>query len=148
MSVELISKFTEAEARQITDELVADYTALRAKIADAWRGRVWLALGYADWQEYVDQEFQNVSLRPPKELQAQVIAELSAAGKSIRGIATATDMGRGTIERRLTEVGVPNGTPTEVTGLDGKTYARNTPRKPSAPPAPTGEPTVGMCQAL
>ena len=134
MRSELVSTFTEAEARSITEELKADYGALQVKIASAWRGRIWLALGYESWQDYLDAEFSGISLRPPKELEEQVINELRQAGMSTRGIASATDLPRSTVHRRI-DPGVPNGTPASsanpdisddssvVTGLDGKTYA-------------------------
>lgn len=46
MSITLESKFTEAEARELTEELKGDYGSLQVKISTAWQGRIWLALGY------------------------------------------------------------------------------------------------------
>lgn len=135
MTKAIESRFTEAEARSITEELKADYGALQVKIASAWRGRIWLALGYESWQDYLDAEFSGISLRPPKELEEQVINELRQAGMSTRGIASATDLSQPTIHRRIANSGDSNESPeTEtagssggvssgVTGLDGKTYA-------------------------
>lgn len=133
MGTELASRFTEDEARELTEELRADYGSLQVKISAAWRGRIWVALGYESWQDYLDDEFRDVSLRPPKELEAQVIAELSAAGMSTRGIATATDLSNTTVFRRLRDSGVSNETPERnepVIGLDGKRYDREQPPKP------------------
>lgn len=146
MSITLESKFTEAEARELTEELKGDYGSLQVKISTAWQGRIWLALGYESWQDYLDEEFRDVSLRPPKDLEDQVIGELRAAGMSVRGIAAATDISKSTIDRRVADAGVPNGTPEStaragepdgtpadpapVIGLDGKSYQpqRPTPR--------------------
>lgn len=46
----------------------------------------------------------------PREERQEVVASLRESGLSIRAIAAATGMGRGTIERTL-EPAVPNGTP-------------------------------------
>lgn len=154
MSLALESKFSEAEARELTDELRSDYGSLQVKISTAWQGRIWLALGYDSWQDYLDNEFRDVSLRPPKDLEEQVISELRAAGMSTRGIASAVDISHPTVYRRLRDAGVsnetpgttdrtaePSGTPAKpapVIGLDGKAYQ---PQRPT-PPADRSEDIV------
>lgn len=145
MSTELVSQFSPDEAQELTNELRADYGSLQVKISTAWRGRIWLALGYESWQDYLDEEFRDVSLRPPKELQEQVIAELRAAGMSTRGIAPATDLSQPTVVRRLNEPGDSNESPEKdepVIGLDGKQYERERPPKPTSAPTPVGESIV------
>lgn len=138
MSTLTKSKFSAEEARELTEELKADYGALQLKIASAWRGRIWVALDYQSWQEYLDSEFSGVSLRPPKELEEQVIEELRAAGMSTRGIASATDISERTIRRRLDASGAANAAPdtpgrggvsSPVVGLDGKEYRLAPPRR-------------------
>lgn len=142
MSTELVSQFSSDEARELTDELRADYGALQVKISAAWRGRIWIALNYESWQDYLDEEFRDVSLRPPKELEEQVIAELRAAGMSTRGIASATDLSQPTVVRRLNEPRDSNESPEPdepVIGLDGKQYDRERPLKPTSAPNPSRE---------
>ncbi|MGO2943987.1 MAG: hypothetical protein ACTIDO_17025 [Brevibacterium aurantiacum] len=131
-----MSKFSEAEARELTDELKADYGALQVKISSAWKGRIWIPLGYESWQEYLDAEFQDVSLRPPKELEEQVIAELRSAGMSTRGIAAATELSKDTVSRRLQGPSVADetvGSPTRIVGLDGKSRPATMPKAGSSP---------------
>lgn len=145
MSTDLVSHFSADEAQELTNELRADYGSLQVKISTAWRGRIWLALGYESWQDYLDEEFRDVSLRPPKELQEQVIAELRAAGMSTRGIASATDLSQPTVVRRLNEPGDSNESPEKdepVIGLGGKQYERERPPKPTSAPTPVGESIV------
>lgn len=153
MSQDLSTQFTQAEARELTDELKADYGALQLKISTAWRGRIWLALDYESWQDYLDREFKDISLRPPKELEDQVIQELRAAGMSTRGIAAATELSQPTVYRRLQGSGdsyeSPDGGERETVevgpkersdahpralGLDGKSYPTTAPR-PTRPAA-------------
>lgn len=137
MGAALVSKFSEAEAKELTEELKADYGALQVKIAAAWRGRIWVALGYESWQDYLDYEFRDISLRPPKELEEQVISELRAAGMSTRGIAAATSMSKDTIARRLESGTVSNETVDRIVGLDGRTRRASNPH-----PSPPSEPEI------
>ncbi|MGZ1492530.1 hypothetical protein [Brevibacterium sediminis] len=125
------SLFSEAEARELTNELQADYGSLQVKISTAWRGRIWLALGYESWQDYLDAEFQNVSLRPPKELEEQVVAELRAAGMSTRGIASATEISEATVRRRLDSTASNDAVEADkrIIGLDGKSRPASMPSK-------------------
>lgn len=133
------SLFSEAEARELTEELQADYGSLQVKISTAWRGRIWLALGYESWQDYLDAEFQNVSLRPPKELEEQVVAELRAAGMSTRGIASATEISEATVRRRLDSTASNDAVEVgkRIIGLDGKSRPASMPSP--APPMPKPE---------
>lgn len=129
MSTALVSSFTAAEAREFTEELKGDYGALRSKIDAAWRGRIWTAMGYASWQDYLDAEFVDVTLRPPKELEQQVITELRAAGMSTRGIAAATEFSEATVRRRLEQATASNDAVDRVIGLDGRERPAKMPEK-------------------
>ncbi|GAA4828308.1 hypothetical protein [Garicola koreensis] len=40
--------FTADEAREFTDDLKLDYVILQGKIAQAFKGKIWIALGYED----------------------------------------------------------------------------------------------------
>lgn len=131
MGIAVATTFSEAEARELTEELKSDYGAIRSKIDAAWRGRIWTALGYDSWQDYLDVEFIDVTLRPPKELEAQVISELRAAGMSTRGIAAATDLSQPTIRRRLSESTGSSDSVDRVIGLDGRERPAKMPKKPS-----------------
>lgn len=128
------SAFSEAEARELTEELKGDYGALQVKISTAWQGRIWLALGYESWQDYLDEEFKDVSLRPPRELEEQVVAELRSAGMSTRGIASATEMSEPTVRRRIEATASNDAVemPDRVIGLDGKS-------RPASMPKPVSE---------
>lgn len=132
------SLFSEAEARELTEELQADYGSLQVKISTAWRGRIWLALGYESWQDYLDAEFQNVSLRPPKELEEQVVAELRAAGMSTRGIALATEISEATVRWWLDSTASNDAVEVgkRIIGLDGKSRPASMPSPDPRMPKP------------
>lgn len=132
------SKFSEAEARELTEELKEDYGALQVKIVTAWKGRIWVSLGYASWQEYIDVELNDVSIRPPKEIEDQVVSDLRSLGMSTRGIVAATDLSKGTVGRVLDRASAPDGAVEEdqrVIGLDGKS-------RPARMQKPTHQPPV------
>lgn len=139
MSTEVThSKFSEDEARALTTELREDYGALQVKIATAWKGRIWVALGYASWQEYIDGELHDVSIRPPKEIEDQVVSDLRSLGMSTRGIVAATDLSKGTVGRLLDRAGAPSGAVDDeqrVVGLDGKSHPARMPKAPDHAPA-------------
>lgn len=149
MSTELVSKFTEDEAREFIEEVKGDYGSLRAKIATMWKSRIWLALGYESWQECIDTEFGDEPIRPPKELEQETIEELRSFGMSTRGIATATDIPQSTVARRVAVSTDPNGSVDDterVMSLDGKSRPATNPRSPepvaSPQPAPQTEDIV------
>ncbi|WP_261623243.1 hypothetical protein [Nesterenkonia marinintestina] len=119
MSTDLTSTFSVASAREFTDEMKSDYASLQERVAAAWQGRIWIALGYEDWQSYLDTEFSGIGLRPPKELEEQVLSELRAAGMSTRGIAAATEMSQKTVSRRLGSTESDDSVD-RIVGLDGK----------------------------
>ena len=121
----LSTQFSEDEARELTEEIKGAYGALQLQIATAWRGRIWLALHYESWQDYLDQEFRDISLRPPKELEDQVINELRAAGMSTRGIASATEMSKDTVARRINRSTVANETVAGGADVDDSSESRD-----------------------
>lgn len=136
-----------SEARTVTDRIKVDVAAIWELIEQAYTRRAWSALGYPSWDDYCAAEFGAARLRLPREDRRDVVLSLRESGLSLRAIASATGLGRGTVERELAPV--PIGTPADpdsgelhheahiapVVGLDGKTYQRN-----PAPTAPAPKP--------
>ena len=130
------SGLTADAARDLTDQIRTGLEGVYQWIKSAYRGRAWVALGYASWDEYVTREFGNLHLRPPKEERQEVIQSMRDAGMSVRSIASATQLSRGTVNNELAATGVQNWTPKSaiaVQGQDGKSYAP-TRSKPRADP--------------
>lgn len=111
------------EARTLTDRIKVGVEAVWDLITTAYTERAWAVLGYQSWDDYCTREFGTSRLRLPREERQEVVASLRESGLSIRAIAAATGLGRGTVEREVEEP-VPNGTPEPrlITGTDGKTY--------------------------
>lgn len=130
-SVNIESSILNAEvARELTRKIRVGLEGTYALIVEAFRGQAWASLGYATWDAYCQGEFGNLSLQPPREERHQVIMSMREAGMSVRAIASATDMSKTVVARELRTAvgaGVPNGTPGNVTGLDGKTYKSSSP---------------------
>jgi len=123
---------TKAEAEKLTEEITRSAESVWELLTLAYIRRAWAALGYDSWNDYCMVEFESSQIRMPREQRAGVFGSLRESGLSIRAIAAATGVGRGTVERDL--AAVPNGTteppstpglPSTVTGVDGKQYRRH-----------------------
>ena len=126
-----------ADARELTRQIRVGLEHSYTLIIAAWRGRAWRSMGYHSWDAYCQEEFGNLPMQPPREERQAVVLSLREAGMSVRAIASASGLGRGTVARELSretvrpalereEVsGVPFGTPEmhgRVLGTDGKSY--------------------------
>jgi transposase len=63
---------------------------------------------------------------------AKVIADPANAGKSARKLAEETGLAHDTFSKARRKTGVANNTPVRVTGVDGKSYPANQPKKDGA----------------
>lgn len=149
--VEIVeSDLTAGEARHLTDQIKTGLGVVWQQVVSAYQGRAWLALGHANWDSYIRAEFGSMNLQPPREERDQVIASLRDSGMSVRAIATATTLSRGTVGntiRSAEQAGVQNWTPDEnaageqsaeprtVQGIDGKQYAAARPTASRQEPA-------------
>ena len=93
--------FTPEQAREFTDDLKLDYVIVQGKIAQAFKGKIWVALGYMDWAEYITTEFGGLRIRPPKEREIEALQELNEAAMSSRDIAAAYGISHMTVQRKL-----------------------------------------------
>jgi hypothetical protein len=66
---------SQAEARRLTDEVKADAQRLWAKLLKLYEGGAHIALGYASWAEYCEQEFQMKKAHAYRLLKAAQILE-------------------------------------------------------------------------
>jgi transcriptional regulator with XRE-family HTH domain len=96
------------------------------EVARAYRGRIWLTLGYESWQEYCDCELDGFKL-PSRAERPQIVGELTHRhGLSQRAVAEALGVDQSTVSRDM--AGDANASP--AIGKDGKVY----PRRKSATP--------------
>ena len=105
---------------------------LMAEVVKAYLGRVWLALGYESWADYIKGEFHHAPLYLPRDERQAVVALLRGQGMSTRAIAPAVGADQATVSRDLS--GDANTSPdvqpntsvidaiATITGRDGKTY--------------------------
>jgi predicted XRE-type DNA-binding protein len=155
------------QSRAITAQIQSSVSDLAALVVQAFHGRVWLALGYPSWADYIKDEFRDSPLHLHRDDRRAVVELLRGHGMSQRAIADAVGVGVGTVNHDLT-AGVQNRTPapergvesvklrerrawwerqtsqgdtepTPITGLDGKTY-RPKPPQPQANPKPRRKP--------
>lgn len=119
---------------------IQTYVHTLADIAAAYAERDWTALGYADWQAYVDGEYGAERLRLTPEARQSAVRELRLAGMSQRAIGTTLGVSKATVANDLAEVVNSDHLP-EVRGTDGKTYSATRPQS-----TPSTEPAVS-CEA-
>ena len=125
---------TEADARELTDQIAEGLADVHSLIVQAWEGRVWEPLGYETWDAWIDANFRGLQLRPPREQRDEVVQSMREAGMSMRAISQATDLSYSTVQR-VAPAGDPNGSPEEssnVVGLDGKSYKKPKKSVPTA----------------
>lgn len=150
MSAELVC-MNAVDARAITDRMKTGVAVMSELIKEAYQGRVWEALGYASWDEYVTREFGTGQLRIPKEERTEYVASLRESGMSVRAIASATGINRETVRQEVIaasgnklsvadQEGLESdllaeeliaAEPVTIIGTNGKTYT-----PPAARPAP------------
>ncbi len=140
------------EARQRAERLRAGlvrYSEMRQDIADAFACRDWIALGYDNWPAYVEGEFGEQLAQLARGDRRQAVEDLRGQGMSVRQIASATGISRGTVSNDLAQVSNSGHLPDKVTGSDGKTYAASRPQTPgSAGTAPPADPAPASAPAL
>lgn len=124
-----VAQMGATEARALTDQIKVAVEATWELVKRAYVERAWAVLGYDGWDDYCTREFGTSRLRLPREERAEVVASLRESGLSVRAIAAATGLSRGTIGNEVSK----NGHLAEITGTDGKTYT---------PPA---KPTTFVC---
>jgi hypothetical protein len=108
---------------------------LPRRVAEAYAGRAWVALGYESWESMCEGE--DLALRLPRGERSALVMELTDAGLSARAIAPVVGVNRKTVDRDVR--GGTNDPPAEVTGLDGKTYRRPDPKPDPPPPSEWSE---------
>ncbi|WP_051844057.1 hypothetical protein [Streptomyces sp. NRRL S-813] len=113
---------TQEEARALTDRIKIAVEGTWQLIREAYTSRTWAVLGYDTWDAYCTAEFGETRLRLPREERQEVVASLRDSGLSVRAIASATGLSRGSVSNSLTEVSNSGHLPSKVTGTDGKTY--------------------------
>lgn len=154
------------DARKVTERIRSSMGNIMADIAKAHIGRVWIALGYESWADYIKGEFNHAPLSLPREERKAVVSLLRGQGMSTRAIASATGDSHMTVSRDLRGVtNVPPAGPAEepldvevdedavaeeliaaepvkITGLDGRSYPSSRPQPITVAEQPVPAQTV------
>jgi hypothetical protein len=151
--VTLATREDQATARARAGRIrqgIHNYLTTLAEISKAYADRDWVALGYPDWQAYVDEEFGADRLRLPAEHRQKAVVELRLAGMSQRAIGAALGVDHKTVAGDLRSGGEFS-PPADVQGADGKTYAATRPApEPELEdqPLPLGDLTAAITAAI
>jgi len=139
---------TEVEARGLVDSIRVDIEDVGVRIATAYLGRAWVALGHPSWDAMCTAEFDGARLRVPREQRAEQVQSLRSAGLSTRAIGAALGIDKSTVRRDLPAA--PDGAPgadaprEPVVGQDGKAYPATQPARPSMPQRVPADTTTGL----
>ena len=93
-----------ASAEQVTVQIRTVLDRAWEFIALAYKGRAFIALGYPNWDAYVDARFGDLRIAVPREHRTQVVAELAGVRMSCRAIAKVLGVGVATVHRELTRI--------------------------------------------
>src|SRR5690349_11038446 len=80
-------EMSPAGAEQVTLQIRSMMERTWEYIAIAYQGRAHIALGYATWDQYVDDRLSDLRLTVPREQRGAVVQSLSRAQMSLRAIA-------------------------------------------------------------
>lgn len=122
-----VFELSPASAEQVTTQIRSLMERAWEYIAIAYQGRAYLALGYASWDEYVDDRLGDLRLTVPREQRGAVVQSLSDAQMSLRAIAKVLGVSVATAYRDLSSGGsegpdAGESAPISVKGRDGKEY--------------------------
>jgi hypothetical protein len=138
-----IVDLTEDEAEAITGRIrqwVREFPV--DDVERAFRGRIWLALGYESWAEWCDCELGGFKLPAPQ--RREVGVELAERDMSEVGISEVLGISRNTV--RSDKAGQPvqsEQADRKTLGQDGKGYSKPKRQPKPKPVAPEPEPTPG-----
>lgn len=143
------------DARALTDQIRTTVGFVWELIVEAYTSRAWETLGYESWDDYTRWEFDGARIALPREDRQEVVASLRDSGLSLRAIASATGVSKGTVQNDLATgqncpvepVTVTTTTTQHVDAVTGEILdpPPGLPPPPSSgPQAPGGAPIVGV----
>lgn len=139
---EIVEPLSFDEATALTESIRGAVADLEEKVVRAFFGRVWVAMDYGSWDEYVQGEYKSAPLALPREDRRIQVASLRQQGLSLRAIGAVTGVSEATVHDDLATV--QNLTvPERITGLDGKDRPATQPeREPASSPEINDTPLV------
>lgn len=129
--VEVEPDLTATQARELTDRIRQTLTVAHDLIATAYKGRAWVALGYASWDAYCSGEFAEARMvRLDREQRREIVADLRREGMSTPAIGAALGVSDETARRDLMSIPQDVELP-PITRSDGASRRRSV-----SPPVP------------
>lgn len=100
------SELTPAQARKLTGQLRSGLEHSIDLFVTAYSKRIWLALGHASWQEYLDAELGDLRVSFPREDRKRMVAQMvqPPSKMSTRAIASALGVDQKTVSNDLAEL--------------------------------------------
>lgn len=124
---EAVVPLTPVEAKQLTESIRICVIDLEEKVVVAYFGRVWIAMGYPSWDDYIHGEFKSAPLALPREDRRVQVASLRQQGLSMPAIASVTGTSVGTVHSDLEPFNSER-LPDRIVGTDGKVRPSSLPQ--------------------
>lgn len=93
---QITGRFREAIGR-----VESAWNVMVATAIDAFANRVWVPLGYSDWDTYCAEEVDTAAVRIPRDLRIEIVGQMSEAGMSSRAIGAAIGVHKDTVRNDL-----------------------------------------------
>jgi DNA-binding Lrp family transcriptional regulator len=117
------SELTPGDARKLTARLRTGLENSIELFVTAYSKRIWLALGHASWQEYLDAELGDLRVSFPREDRKRMVAQMvqPPSKMSTRAIASALGVDQKTVSNDLAELRAEGviSVPSTRVGVDG-----------------------------
>ena len=99
---ELMMPLTVEEAQAVTGRIRGSLDDITDELVTAWHGRIWEAMGYANWDAWIEGEFDGYPIALPRDKRRTVMQSMKASGLSTRAIAAAVGVDQATVSRATT----------------------------------------------
>lgn len=138
----VVTLLSPGEAQRLTQRIKLTASTIRDNlfklrnlVDEAKNSNAWQVLGFQSWTAYLADTLADEPMRLGREERQELVGYLSGEGLSRAAIATAVNVPERTVQRDFRAIEDAQGEshvspsePVKVTGLDGKTYSRPTPR--------------------
>ncbi|NQX11366.1 hypothetical protein HQQ80_07000 [Microbacteriaceae bacterium VKM Ac-2855] len=148
--VDAVIEMTAEEAKKATfrigllrDSITDAYDKFTVLVIEAYERRAWSALGFTSWDAYAA---EHLAVKTSQADRLPIVAALTNAGMSTRGIAAVTKVSNKTIHQDQQVLPPGNSSP-RINSADGKSRPRPAPKAPEPKREPNRRPITSTAHS-